>query len=53
MEELTLYLTYEDAVKLEQMKSEQATEYHMSDNEYAAVLLHRILNPDESSENVV
>jgi len=53
MEELTLYLTHEDALKLEQMKSEQVAEYRMSDSEYATVLLHRILNPEEVAEDVV
>lgn len=53
MEELTIYLTHEDAVKLEQMKSEQVAEYHMLDSEYATVLLHRILNPEEVAEDVV
>jgi len=57
MERFEIFLTYEDAIRLEQSKSEAAandvTYKHMTDSEYAEVLLHKFLNPDESNDENV
>ncbi len=57
MEKLEIFLTHEDVILLEQSKSEAAandvTYKHMTDSEYAEVLLHKFLNPDESNDENV
>jgi len=57
MERFEIFLTYEDAIRMEQSKSEAAandvTYKHMTDSEYAEVLLHKFLNPDESNDENV
>ena len=52
IQKLVIFLTHEDVIRLKQEKinaGQQDIHYiHMSDEEYAEILLHGLLNPERS-----
>ena len=56
MEKLEIYLTYEDAVRLEQARATAAEHdkhyANMTESEYAEILLHKFLNQNQTEDEV-
>ena len=54
MEKFEVYLTYEDAIRLEMARATEAehdSHYKtMTEGEYISVLIHKFLNPNQNDE---
>lgn len=54
MEKFEVYLTYEDAIRLEMARATEAehdSHYKtMTEGEYISVLIHKFLNPNQNNE---
>ena len=56
MEKIEIYLTHEDAIRLEQARATAAEHdrhyANMTESEYAEILLHKFLNHDQTEDEV-